>query len=207
MENKEKAKTVAMEQPPKKRPMNEGEWYSVGHFKLKKVRLIVDDQNHSRELLPSAKMTQKFLEKNKSFLINAVKISDHEEFWQLRIPSTFDAYSIITSLYESGDQQSDDILQTLLCNFANATTVMDGLFHNLLLNVGSIYVTRTNNNLTKKEKKREYFEVLKLAMKNILSDLEFSEEDMKRMEKANEEFDKMLLENSIQKEMQGEKGN
>ncbi len=194
------------EQQSKKRPMTEGEWYVIGNFKIKRIRLIVDSKNNTRELLPTAKMTQKYLEKNRSTIINAVKISDHDELWQLRIPATFEAYNIIVALYEGGEKDDENILQTLLCNFANTTTVMNGLFHNLILNVASIYVTKINNNLSREEKKREYFKVLKLAMGNVLSDLEISDEEKEKMERANEEFDKFMA-GTIKNQLNEEKGN
>lgn len=199
MENEEKKES-------KKRLMDEGEWYTVGFFRIKRVRLIVDNKNHTRELLPTAKMTQKYLEKNKSILVNAIKISDQDELWQLRIPDTFEAYKILVSLYESGEEDDQKILQTILCNFANSTTILDGLFHNLLLNIGSIYVTRMDQNLTSDEKLKEYSDVMRIAMRTIISDLDFGEKEKEKMERANEEFDKFMAEN-IKSQLNKEKGN
>ena len=194
-------KKVESEQP-QKRTLPEGDYVQVRNFKMKRVKLLVDEKGHSRELLPGAKMTTKFLEKQRAAIIGAVKITDLQEAWSIRLTETFAMANIIISLYESGEKADEDILSTLFCNYANVSTVSDGLFHNLILNCCSIYMLKQDKSKTVQEKKREYYDVLKLMVKNVLNDLETYEQiSREQMEKDNEEFEKLIAAGEMQAEM------
>ncbi len=213
MGRKKQAKTVAMGQQAQKpteqelsqRSFPDKEYARLKGFKLKRVNLLVDINGHSRELLPGAKITAKFLEKEKAAVITAVKITDSQEGWCIRIPSTFAIANIIVQLYESGKKEDEDILSTLLCNYANVSAISDGLFHNLILNCCTLYLLKQDKSKTVQEKKREYFGVLKSAIKNCLIDLDSYEQvSREEMEKANKEYEKLIAAGEMKDELENQ---
>lgn len=207
MEKENSAKVVTMEQPEKKREIPEDRFLAFGQFRIKRVRILVDSAGATRELLPSAKMTEKFLAKNRSVIINAIKITDEDGLWSLRLPSTLQIYDIILSLYESGDEENEGILKTLLCNYGNTTSIIDGLFHNLVLNAGAIFVTKTNASLTAEQKKEEYLKIFRKAFETLNADIKAGELSEEEMAAANEEFDKLLQGSAIMQNINKKEGN
>lgn len=206
MEKENSAKTVAMEQPEKKRLLPEDKYVVVGQFRMKRVRILMESDGKSRELLPTANMTPKFLEKNHSYIINAVKITDMDGLWSLRLPQTLQIHDIIISLYESGEKDDDGILQTLLCNYGNTTTIMDGLFHNLVVNAGAIFITKNDPKKTDEEKKEEYIKIFRKSFESLSADIASREMSEEEMAAANAEFDKLLQGTAAMQNLNGEKG-
>lgn len=187
MENNEKKeKTVS---DVKKRIVSDAEYSCFGEFKIKRVRLLIDINGHSRELSPGAKINDKFLRREKVAVVNAVKIADKQEAWSIRIPETFDIAGIILSLYEGEEKDDEKILRQLLFNYANVTTNTDGLFHSLVLNCGTIYHIRRNDALDFQQKKKEYFKILRSIVKALSADIE---EQRKKMEESNAAFEDLM---------------
>lgn len=166
---------------------------AIKDFKLKRVRLLVDSRGHSRELSPEANISPKFLKKNESVIINAIKIADSQECWSVRIPSNVEIAGVICSLYKSGKREDEEILWRLLVNYANVTMISDGLFHNLVTDCGTIFLLRNDTTLSAKEKRARYFSVLKSAVKTCLDDLDFLEKSQREhMEASNKAFEKLV---------------
>lgn len=201
MDKKENASAAEKKEQLQPRTLGE-EYVAIKGFKLKRVKLLVDVNGHSRELLPGAKMTEKFLQKQKAAIIGAVKIADAQECWCIRLPETFAIANIIVNLYESGTPEDEAILSTLFCNYANVSTVSDGLFHNLVLSCCTLYMLKQDRSKTAKEKKSEYYGVLKDMMKNVLNDLETYEQvSREQMEKDNEAFEKLIQAGEMREEL------
>lgn len=207
MEKENSTKVVDMEKAEKKREIPEDRFVVIGQFRVKRVRILVDSMGATRELLPSAKMTEKFLAKNRSVIINAIKITDEDGLWSLRLPSTLQIHDIILSLYESGDADNEGILKTLLCNYGNTTSITDGLFHNLVLNAGAIFVTKNDASLTAEQKKAEYLKIFRNAFETLNADIKAGELSEEEMAAANEEFDKLLQGSAIMQNINKEEGN
>lgn len=207
MEKENKAKVVDMEQPQKQRLLPEDRFVVIGQFRMKRVRILVDSDGKTRELLPTANMTQKFLEKNHSVIINAVKITDMDGLWSLRLPQTLQIYDTIISLYESGEKDDDGILQTLLCNYGNTTTILDGLFHNLVVNAGAVFITKNDQKKTDLEKAEEYVKIFQRAVTALQADIASMKLSEEEMAAANAEFDKILQGSEVMQNLNKEKGN
>lgn len=207
MEKENSAKIVDMEQPEKKRLLPEDKYVVVGQFRMKRVRILMESDGKSRELLPTANMTPKFLEKNHSYIINAVKITDMDGLWSLRLPQTLQIYETIISLYESGEKDDDGILQTLLCNYGNTTTILDGLFHNLVVNAGAVFITKNDQKKTDLEKAEEYVKIFQRAVTALQADIASMKLSEEEMAAANAEFDKILQGSEVMQNLNKEKGN
>lgn len=207
MEKENSAKIVDMEQPQKQRLLPEDRFVVIGQFRMKRVRILVDSDGKTRELLPTANMTPKFLEKNHSYIINAVKITDMDGLWSLRLPQTLQIYDTIISLYESGEKDDDGILQTLLCNYGNTTTILDGLFHNLVVNAGAVFITKNDQKKTDLEKAEEYVKIFQRAVTALQADIASMKLSEEEMAAANAEFDKILQGSEVMQNLNKEKGN
>lgn len=207
MEKENSAKIVDMEQPEKKRLLPEDRFVVIGQFRMKRVRILVDSDGKTRELLPTANMTPKFLEKNHSVIINAVKITDMDGLWSLRLPQTLQIYDTIISLYESGEKDDDGILQTLLCNYGNTTTILDGLFHNLVVNAGAVFIMKNDQKKTDLEKAEEYVKIFQRAVTALQADIASMKLSEEEMAAANAEFDKILQGSEVMQNLNKEKGN
>lgn len=206
MEKENEAKIVEMEQPQNKRALPADGYAVVGQFRMKRVRILVESDGKTRELLPTANMTPKFLEKNRAYIINAVKITDMDGLWSLRLPQTLQIHDIIISLYESGTEEDEGILQTLLCNYGNTTTIVDGLFHNLVLNAGAVFITKTDQRKTDAEKAEEYVKIFRKAIESLSADIASMKLSEEEMADANAEFDKLLQGCAVMQNLNEEKG-
>ena len=108
--------------------------------------------------------------------IDAIKVTNLEGSWGVVIPMSFGIYSIIISLFETGDENDEKVLHTIFCNWYAVTAIADGDFH--------MDIQKAQANLIEKLGK--------------LPEEEISEEEYKRMEMAEEARE--VLEEETKKE-------
>lgn len=112
------------------------------NFKLKRVVLLVSvDDNSCSEKAPGIDINDAYLEKNKVETVEGLKIASLNELWSVTLPYGNSMYHFICDLYSFGDESTDELLFTMLCNMNCSTTICHGVYTKLIECCNYAYLT------------------------------------------------------------------
>ena len=123
---------LASEEESFKRKMEPYKVYRAGNFKLRLVRLQIDDKGNARVLNKNAHFKKSFLDKEHLEEIYAIEVKTLEELWSVRIPETYGMFNLIVTIIRWDVKEMTDRLGTILGNMFGVSCVPDGFFHNLV---------------------------------------------------------------------------
>lgn len=139
-----------------KRKMEPYQEYRVGNFKVRLVRLQINDKGDARVLNKNAHFQKSFLEKNHWEEIYAVEVKTLEEKWSVRIPQDYGLFSLIVSVIRWDNKEAEDRLGTIFGNIFTVSCVPDGFYHNLVAFLTTVLVDHLDKKSSWKEKRDKY---------------------------------------------------
>ena len=118
----------------------------IGNFKIWRSKISMDYLPELSEEDRKNAEEKKLRVKRQKVDIEAINISNLDGSWMVRIPSTFQMFTMLTVAYQwymSDDEEQkkrgDDFLTTALTNMQFASSIENGYFHQALLMVATAY--------------------------------------------------------------------
>ena len=170
------------------REMRPYETYRVGNFKLRLVKLLIDDKGDSKEELKGARYKEQWLEKMHYSEEYAVRVMSLEETWCVRIPEHYGSFSVIVDLFRRGGKNAEDILTTVFCNIGNVCIVMDGFYHNMVLYAARMFVEHEDKTKGYEEKKKAYAAIVNEISTYLDNDLVLYKQDNGKPDLMEQEY-------------------
>jgi predicted small secreted protein len=122
----------------------------VGNFKIWRSKIELDVMPDITEEQKKLIEEKKGKVKRQKVAIEAINISNLDGSWMIRIPETFEMFSMLTAVYDGlySDntdikERSRDYLSTVFTNMMYASSITNGYYHQGLFMVGAAYTDPT----------------------------------------------------------------